>query len=393
MTWSALFLLVMAVLVYSPMLFYMATAIMVTIGAARLQAWLAVRYLRFERYAPPAVRVGEDVTVEIIVWSERELKRPLITIRDLLPARLIVKNRTHSLPVAPSFDQPIRTRYTFTPTRRGRYVWERLTAIGTDALGLVTTEKSYHTDQVELEVYPTPLPVNIEIQPLMGWGASNLDSGASRGSGLDPRGVREFAYGDPLRYIHWRSSAKRDRLMVKEFETGSGVTMSLVLQRTDGSDSGDKETSTFEAMCSHALFLASDYTEKGAVVVFPLHESHEEAMAEHPEARTRKVRSLLTDLIPNSRNTISEELYSLRGRIREGETVVLFVAEQDPALPDSLLGWNGVQFVVLVYDSNEYRDLKKVSRLPKPASQPEYIGQLERAGARVHFLPREEKVR
>jgi uncharacterized protein (DUF58 family) len=393
MTWAALFLLVMAVLVYSPMLFYMATAIMVTIGAARLQAWLAVRYLRFERYAPPAVRVGEQVTVEIVVWSERELKRPLITIRDHLPSRLIVKDRTFSLPVAPSFDQPIRTRYSFTPTRRGRYVWERLTVIGTDAVGLVSLEKSYHTDKVELEVYPTPLPVNAELQPLLGWGASNLDSGASAGAGLDPRGVREFAFGDPLRYIHWRSSAKRDKLMVKEFETGSGVSINLVLQRTDGTDWGDVETSTFEAMCSHSLFIASDYAEKGALVVFPVHEQASQIVHEHPEARIRSIRSLLTDLVPNSRTTISEDVYSLRGRMREGETVVLFVAEQDPGLPDTLMGWPGVQFTVIVYDPAEYINKKARSAKPNAASAPEYIGALERSGARVIYLPREEKIR
>ncbi|QYK53810.1 MAG: DUF58 domain-containing protein [Fimbriimonadaceae bacterium] len=391
MSWAAVFLLVMAVLVYSPMLFYMATAMIVTISAARLQAWLAVRYLRFERYAPPAVKVGEQVTVEIVVWSERELKRPLITIRDHLPSRLIVKNRTHSLPVAPSYDQPIRTKYSFIPTRRGRYTWERLTAIGTDALGLVSLEKSYHTDIVELEVYPTPLPVNAEIRPLLGWGASDLDSGRTHGSGLDPKGIREFSFGDPIRYIHWRSTAKTGKVMVKEFETGSGVSMNFLLQRTEGTDYGSEETSTFEAMCSHALYLATDYAKKGAIVVFPIQESVERAMSEHPEARERTVRSLLTDIMPTAKETLSDDLYSLRGKLREGETVVLLIAEQDSALADTITGWPGVQFVVMVYDPAEYIAGKQI-RSPKSASEPSYIDTLERAGARIILMPRKEQV-
>lgn len=390
LTWAALFLLVMAVLVYSPMLFYMATAIMVTIGAARLQAWLAVRYLRFERYTPPAVRVGEPVTVEIVVWSERELKRPLITVRDHLPSRLVVKNRSHSLPVAPSYDQPIRTRYSFVPTRRGRYRWERLTATGTDALGLVSMSKSYHTDPVELEVYPTPLPVNAEIRPLTGWGASDLDSGRVQGSGMDPKGVREFAFGDPLRYVHWRSSAKRDKIMVKEFETGSGVSLNFVLQRTDRTDFGNEDTSTFEAMCSHALFLASEYGKKGAIVIFPMHESHEQAAAQHPEERERAVRQILTDVEPNALTTLSQDVLSLRNRLREGETLVLFVAVQDETLPQVLSSWPGVQVVVLVYDPAEYLDQNSPKPIPRAACAPEYIDQLERAGARVIPMPRQE---
>ena len=33
-----------------------------------------------------------------------------------------------------------------------------------------------------------------------------------------PGGVREYVDGDPLNRIHWMSTARRDRLMVKEFE-------------------------------------------------------------------------------------------------------------------------------------------------------------------------------
>ena len=56
---SSLFLIIMGILVNSPMLFCMATAVAATLGAAHFQAWLAVRYLRFERFTAPAVRVGE----------------------------------------------------------------------------------------------------------------------------------------------------------------------------------------------------------------------------------------------------------------------------------------------------------------------------------------------
>ncbi len=388
LTWAAVFLLVMAVLVFSPMLFYMATAVIITILAARLQAWLAVRYLRFERFTSPAVRVGEPVTVEIVVWSERQLKRPLVTVEDHLPGRLVTKGLTHSLAVAPSFDQPIRTRYTFTPMRRGRYKWERLTVHGTDALGLVTMSKTYHTEPVELEVYPSPLPVNEELRPSMGWGASDLDSGRSQGAGLDPRGVREFVQGDPMRYIHWRSSARRGKIMVKEFETGSGVSLSLILQRTEGTEIGDQETSTFEAMCGHALFLATDYAKKGAVVSFPTEEP-KQAGFEHAEVRQRAFRRILTDIMPTHRTTISQDLSALRGQLHEGETVTLFVAIPDPDLPGVMLTIPDVQFIVLAYDPREY------SGRPDPqlkgASDPEYVAALERVGARVIAMPRQER--
>ncbi|MFI5387710.1 MAG: hypothetical protein ACHQ50_16505, partial [Fimbriimonadales bacterium] len=80
------------------------------IAACRLQAWLSVRGLRFERVAPESVSIGEFVTVEITVWSEHRIRRPLITIWDNLPPRLLHDDRSPSLPVAPAFDAGTKTQ-------------------------------------------------------------------------------------------------------------------------------------------------------------------------------------------------------------------------------------------------------------------------------------------
>ncbi|MCU0316834.1 MAG: DUF58 domain-containing protein [Fimbriimonadaceae bacterium] len=386
LTWSSVFLIVMAVLVDSPALFYMAAAVIFTLLAARLQAYLAVRYLRFERYASPAVKVGEQVTVEVIVWSERKLQRPLVTVQDGLPDRLVVKDLEPALPVAPSYDQPIRTRYRFTPTRRGKYRWAKLTATATDALGLVSASLNYPTDIVELVVYPAPIPVLEELQPMIGWGASDLDSGRKQGAGLEPRGIREYVSGDPLRYVHWRSSARRGRLMVKEFETGSGIFIHFLLQRERGTEVGDEESSTFEAMCGNAMFLASDYAKKSALVLFPQLEDRTRS-SEHSEARERSIRDVLTEIQPDRELTLSDELSGHSRSVQPGETIVLFLAVQDESLPGTISGLHDIRVNVLVYDPLEYGFVKGV----KPATDPGYIGRLEQAGAHVIVVPRSEK--
>jgi len=356
--------------------------------AARLQAYLAVRYLRFERFVPPAVKVGEQTTVEIIVWSERRIKRPLVTITDLIPKRLVGEQDLASLPVAPSYDQPIKTRYTFKPLRRGRFHWERLTAEATDATGLVTQSRTYHADPVDLTVYPSPIPVNVDISPIVGWGASELDEGRHRGAGMDPHGVREYVAGDPMRYVHWRSSARRGKLMVKEFETGSGVVVNFVLQRTQGTEVVAKDTTTFEAMCANALYLASDYIKKGATVWFPTEEPRGFRKA-HAEVREREVREVLTDIQPNVPQLLSQDVAALRRETRPGETIVVFVAVQDSLLPAAIAGWPDVQVTCLLYNPAEYG---RLTYPLAPATDPSYIDLLERSGARVLVVPRLEQL-
>ena len=48
------------------------------------------------------------------------------------------------------------------------------------------------------------------------------------GSGTEIFGVREYRPGDALRRIHWRSSARRGELMVREFEPPGVVTLGIL---------------------------------------------------------------------------------------------------------------------------------------------------------------------
>ena len=388
---AAMFFLVMAILVDSPPLFYMVMAILAILAMSAVQAWLAVRGLRFERFAPPAVQVGEPVTVEITIWSERRIMRPLVTVVDGLPKRLVAKGVRPSLPVAPSFDQPIQTRYTFRPMRRGKYRWSGLRIRGTDALGLVNRHKNYRTDPIELTVHPAPIPVSVDIHPIAGWGSSDLESGRSRGSGLEFRTIREYVTGDPLRYVHWPSSARNNRLMVKEFETGSGVYINFVIQRTHGTEVGHQEASTLEAMCGHALFLAEKYLKNGAAVVFP---SFEDSLAatSHPEARIAEVRDILTEIQADRPERVSDELSGLRRHFTTGCTVAIMVGVQDSHLPEVLLSMPDVHFACLIYDLDDYRGPIPLASGVRPASDPAYLARLEAAGAEVIAMPRVEKL-
>ncbi len=91
---SSAFLAIVAILIGAPALFHITTGLLATLGVCRLQAHLSIRGLRFDRVAPASARVGDLVTVEITVWSERRIRRPLITIEDNLPARLLLSHRS-----------------------------------------------------------------------------------------------------------------------------------------------------------------------------------------------------------------------------------------------------------------------------------------------------------
>ncbi|HRF60754.1 MAG TPA: DUF58 domain-containing protein [Fimbriimonadaceae bacterium] len=387
-TVASMFLVIMAVLINSPALFYMATAMMALIAACRIQAALSVRALRFERIAPPTVTVGETVTVGLIVWSERKLKRPLVTIVDGLPKGLVVADLTLSLPVAPSFDQPIPTRYSFRPLRRGKFKWHTLEALGTDALGLVTMGRRYETEGAELTVYPAPIPISIALTPTSGWGLSEAETGNLRGSGIEPRGVREYTSGDPLRYVHWASSARSGRLMVKEFETGAGMCALFVIQRMQGTEIGYGGHTTLEAMCGHTAYLAEQFMRSGAEVRFPTLEDPR-TVQRSQELRKQEIYDLLASIQADQRHSVSDELRQMP--LTAGGTLYVLMSVQDPDLVRTLGSLHGVSKVILVYDPKDYQPRRIPSRAPS-AADPSYLDQLRDAGYEVHVMPSVESV-
>lgn len=75
-------------------------------------------------------------------------------------------------------------------------------------------------------------------------------------------GLRQFRTGDSPRTIHWKTSARRGELMVREFEDASGDSLLLVLDPTlpDRPDAAEQ----FEGAVSLAATLAREWCRGGA---------------------------------------------------------------------------------------------------------------------------------
>jgi uncharacterized protein (DUF58 family) len=101
--------------------------------------------------------------------------------------------------------------------RRGVFTLGPTVLASGDPFGLFPINRTIHSDK-SLLVYP--MVVDLHVFP----GPQGLLPGGEalrrRTHEVTPNaaGVREYAPGDPWHRIHWKSTARRDRLMVKEFE-------------------------------------------------------------------------------------------------------------------------------------------------------------------------------
>lgn len=100
-----------------------------------------------------------------------------------------------------------------------------------------------------------------------------LQEVASKGAGSEFYGVREYRAGDPLRHVHWRTTARRGELVVREFERETGAP--LVLLVDNRAMDGDGLAS--ELLDSGARLAAS-------ITLYALHAGHPVIMAASRDA-------------------------------------------------------------------------------------------------------------
>lgn len=112
------------------------------------------------------------------------------------------------------------------PLRRGAYRVRRAAVVSSWPLGLWRARRAAPAPP-EIVVYPAPLAIATSRG---GVGDIFHALGATQGL-LQPSSLREYRPGDELRLVHWKASARRGALVIKEWEGGTGAGHEVVLDR------------------------------------------------------------------------------------------------------------------------------------------------------------------
>ncbi len=101
--------------------------------------------------------------------------------------------------------------------KRGCYHLGLVKLTAADPLEIFTSTRTLGKEQ-EIIIYPST--IDLPIFNFTSFSGSGLKSGNQSISGISSRAysVREFTSGDSLHHIHWRSTARMGKLMVKTFE-------------------------------------------------------------------------------------------------------------------------------------------------------------------------------
>ena len=235
--------------------FYLVDAMIWGLVAVSVAApWWTLRTLKVDRHVwlpvsgnPDTQDLGatpredEQVEIRLRVGNRGRLARHFITVSESCPMEAPGQETRAFLLSSVEAGKSVDFTYTATCYRRGRYPRATVVLESGAPMGLFVRRRLFDVP-FNLTVYPA----YYEIDGFSG--ASEAAEGygdmVTPTAAADFHGSREYQFGDPLKHIHWRSTARLGRFVVKQFEGASQVPIAVAFP-TDR-DWGEGRETTLE---------------------------------------------------------------------------------------------------------------------------------------------------
>ncbi len=224
--------------------------------------------LTIRRQSPEMISLGDElfVTIQVAADSPAGAARWLVAKESLRKE----SKRNRSVALAVEVDLPIATgvkssrgTYQGIPTNRGRYVFEPLRLSTTYPWGLLRRTRI------------VSVPGEVLVAPRLGrlserWlrreqraGRGGEKSQTRRGGEGDFFGLRDWSPGDSRRSVHWRTTARKGHLMVRQFEQPNTLDTLLLLDLWLPDRPTAEQRAEVEQAVSFAATVWSDRCRRG----------------------------------------------------------------------------------------------------------------------------------
>ena len=332
------------------LMFYAAWALAFLLVIAYGLSFIGLRALYFERRTRALrAEVGSYFDERIIVENRSWLPKLWLEIEDQGQHPEHTASFVVSLGPYGRFVRPVHTLC----RQRGVFQLGPVFAQSGDPFGLFRQRRQI--DGVStLVVYPVALPL-----ASFGRVDGDLTGGALQGERVphtttNVSGIREYAPGDTFNRIHWKSSARQQRLMVKEFELDPFADIWLVLDLDERTMAGSGVESVEEYAVTICATLAKYFLDENRAVglVAP-------GLLLSPDRGTRQLLKILEVLafVRPARNTpLTELLVGEQRRFSRTDTVVVVTGSRDDDWVALLRSLNirGVHSQAVLIESSTY---------------------------------------
>ena len=223
--------------------------------------------------------------------------------------------------------------YVLRRVRRGRYVFEGSRVQVSDPFGLWRVDSSLPAPGALL-VYPRL----VRLERLFSETGAHALEGRRlflrRPTGFDLHSVRDYEQGESLRHVHWRSTAHRGQLMVKELEDAPRDEIAVVLDADASAVAGE----SFDVQVRVAGSILEAYVRRGRRAVLVVNSERRELQEVHSAAADwRRALELLAAIEPTGRSTVARLLAEHDGAAARALELAVVTARLERELVDRLV--------------------------------------------------------
>ena len=213
--------------------------VLVLFGLNEVTKKTSLKKIFYKReFSKQAVEIGEEFNITAIIENQNIFPVSFLHIIEQVPARLTYKfaktefekneYSSHEITMFLLPKQRVKRKYTVSFGKRGRYFFRDVTLYGGDFLGFSTVEKDIE-DSHDIIVYPQAMDIDTDLVP---YGSYYGDISVQRWIISDPIltvGIRDYTGCEPQKNIHWASSLRSGKLMVKNFDYTTDNRVMIVL--------------------------------------------------------------------------------------------------------------------------------------------------------------------
>jgi uncharacterized protein (DUF58 family) len=218
---------------------------------------------------------------------------------------------------------------------RGLYAFTETRVVIEDPFGLARAERRLEEGGA-LVVYPRL----VDLEQLFSESGGSTRGGAAgrllvrRPAGVELHSVREYQEGESLRAVHWPSTARRGRLMVKDLEDAPRDDLVIVLDARAGTVVG----ASFDTQVRAAGSILQLYARRGrrATLVVTSAPPRTQRIRSH-EGDWRLAMELLAAAEPTGRASLTATLADDGQLAAQASDLAVVTATLDRALADALL--------------------------------------------------------
>ncbi len=380
-------------------LFNLAYALGAVLLGAFIWSWTSVNWLTISRYTlARRAQVGRTLDEYFAVRNTNLLLPKLwLEIRD--QSTLPNHNASNVVPTILPRRQYRWETHTVC-SKRGEYTLGPMTIVSGDPFGLFQFPR-HIAAQSRIIVYPPTVSIHRFVTPLGTLSGGEAVRRRAHFITTNAAGIRDYQPGDSFNRIHWRSTARKDRLLVKEFELDPLADVwifldlslaSLVERPAARTENGNifapppnLPPSTEEYGITVAASLAQYFVEKGRALGFLTYAPRREIV--QPDHGPRQLTRILEILaVARSETNLSlAQLLALEANyLTRGTTAILVTAcnDEDWVAEVHTMIRRGIRVICVLLDRRSFGD--------HVDSTPGLRAMAEAAGAMVYTIRQDD---